>query len=184
MKTNKSLLSIAVLLTAATTFANQIILIDFASVGGSGGTGWNNLPNLFDRGQTLALNFTNGDTSGLSIGPFRSQDVEGADGQWNNNTSTNLGLEESDFISAVPWATPGAINDLWLSAASTTTGLYIQGLEANTEYKIDFIGAVNTTERLADITFSLFDSNNVSGGFTDVITFEDYSVRFNPANVT
>lgn len=185
MKPTKNLLHIAAILLSGTALATQTILIDFGSAAGTGGTGWNTLSNNFSRTTSFSLTDSTNTATNLSIGPFVPASIEGADADWNVGTSTNLGLQTADFISVVPWITENAINDFVLASAnsSTTSGFYISGLAANTEYIINFIGVGTNTDRIANISFSLFDSSNVAAGFSNVFNESDYNVRFNSLNL-
>lgn len=180
------ILSIATALFCSTAFASQIILIDFGSAAGAGGTGWNTLSNNFSRTASFSLVDSSDTATALTIGPFVPASIEGADADWNVGTGTNHGLQTVDFISDVPWITANAINDFVLASASssTTSGFYIGGLAPNTEYKIDFIGVGNNQDRITNISFSLFDISDTAAGFETVFTENNYNVRFNPASLT
>lgn len=119
MKTNKSLLWIAVLLTATTTFATQIILIDFSDHVGTQGAQWNTLARSSGTlSTTVNLNDTLGVSSGLTIGPFSAAGVDGANVDMNVTTTGSPSVADANDIPS--WANLDAVNDYFLRSAAGT----------------------------------------------------------------
>jgi hypothetical protein len=176
--------SIFTALFLSTAFASQIILIDFGSAAGAGGTGWNTLNNATATlTTTFELDDTSGIDSGLTIGPFTAASVNGANRNLNVGTTGGPSNLESAHIPI--WANADAINDYFVLANSTgntelTGGFVISGLQAGWTYNVNLaIFGADGADRNASYTFSVYDS--VEESYRSVLESGVINTRYRPS---
>ncbi len=171
------ILSIVTALFCSTAFASQIILIDFGSAAGAGGTGWNTLASASaSQNTTFSLEDSDGLASGLSVGPFTSAGVDGASASLNVTTTSGPASLQSQHIPT--WANANAINDHFLlTGANATGGFAITGLQAGWTYNINLAVFADDAERFATYNFDVYDS--VDESYRSVASFANINSRYN-----